>query len=159
MIQRSAAEIRNELKNLEKPELIKLLTQLISSKKENKEYINYLLFYSNDSNESIESFKNSIQSEFELIPSLDKFYAKKSIRKILRQTVRYVKYCNNTEHAIELLLCFCKAYKSKGVNSSKNQVLQNMYVMQLQKAQKLLKSLHEDLQYDYQREIDSLQLS
>jgi hypothetical protein len=46
--------------------------------------------------------------------------------------------------------------KRSGIPYQKATVLVNLYEQQLKKINTALKQLHEDLQYDYQRELDLL---
>ncbi|HUM45608.1 MAG TPA: hypothetical protein PLD84_01695, partial [Chitinophagales bacterium] len=57
---------------------------------------------------------------------------------------------------ITLLLCYCSNLKQSGIPIRKSAALVNLYETQLKKINKLLPLLHEDLQYDFQREIAGL---
>ena len=57
---------------------------------------------------------------------------------------------------VELLIYFCTKLNDSGIPFEKNQVILNMYNTQIKKVQVLLKSLHEDLQYDFLKELKRL---
>ena len=53
----SVHQIKNEIKHLEKTELMELCLKLAKFKKENKELLNYLLFEADDEAHFIETIK------------------------------------------------------------------------------------------------------
>jgi hypothetical protein len=57
---------------------------------------------------------------------------------------------------VDLLIYFCRKLKNSGVHINKSVVLTNLYLRQIQKIKKALATLHEDLQYDYEEELKSL---
>lgn len=142
-------EIKQELNHLSSVELQDLCLRLSRFKKENKELLTYLLFEASDEDGYIESVKQHIDEQFELINTKSIFYIRKSMRKILTHTKKYIRYSKKKETEIELLLYFCQKQKSFTPSIKRSTQLQNMYTRQILLIKKNVLTLHEDLQYDY----------
>ena len=84
------------------------------------------------------------------------YLAKKSIRKILRTINKYIRYSGSKETEVELRIHYCRTLVDSGIPFRKSQVLLNLYNNQLKKIETAVASLHEDLQYDYRKEISDL---
>ena len=153
----SINELKQELANLPPDELVEICVHLAKFKKENKELMNYLLFESNDEHGYIEMVKKEIGEQFTEINQSNLYFAKKSIRKILRTTGKYIKYTASKEMEIELLLHFCHTLKASGIPFHNSTALTNLYQAQLKKISKTISTLHEDLQYDYLKMLKRLQ--
>ncbi|WP_248722839.1 hypothetical protein [Seonamhaeicola sp. ML3] len=153
----SVKEIRQELKDLSPTEIQNICLRLSRFKKENKELLTYLLFESHDEAGYIESVKNHINESFEIINTDSYYYIRKSVRKILRNVKKYIRYSQKKETEVELLLYFCKKLKTFKPTINKSTQLQNMYLRQLNLAKKQLANLHEDLQYDFNLVIEELE--
>lgn len=152
----SAVTIKKELKHLSSNELSELCLRLSRFKKENKELLTYLLFESHNESGYIESVKTYVDDEFEIINRDSYFYIRKSVRKILRNVKKYVRYSQNKETEVELLLYFCEKLKHFEPTIKRSTQLQNMYNRQLLLAKKIISNLHEDLQYDYNLMLEDL---
>ena len=85
------------------------------------------------------------------------FFAKKTVRKILRIANKHIRYMGSPQAETELLLHFCSRLKGTGLIVYKNTVLSNLYQNQFKKMYKVLETLHEDLQYDYLKEVNKLE--
>lgn len=149
-------QIKDELSYKNSTELIELCLRLSKFKKENKELLTYLLFESSDEEMYVESVKAQIDSLFSEINIKSYFYIRKSVRKILTLTKKFIRYSQKKETEVELLLYFCKKLKNFKPSIKKSVRLQNVYNRQVESIQKTLKTLHEDLQYDYQLELKDL---
>ena len=149
-------QIKDELSYKNSNELIDLCLRLSKFKKENKELLTYLLFESSDEEFYIESVKEQIDDLFSEINIKSYFYIRKSVRKILTLTKKFIRYSQKKETEVELLLYFCKKLKNFKPSIKKSVRLQNVYNRQVESIQKTLKTLHEDLQYDYQLELENL---
>lgn len=154
----SVAAIKKELGNLSPKVLKELCLRLAKYKKENKELLSYLLFEAQNEENFIRSVQEEIEEGFDTMNKANLYWAKKSIRKILRTTARYIKYSGNKQTETELLLYFCRKMKTSGVAFRQSTTLLNLYQAQLKKIDKALASLHEDLQYDYASERAGLSL-
>ena len=149
-------EIKQELMNLPGNTLIEFCLRLAKFKKENKELLTYLLFEANDEAGYIKCIKTDMEQEFESINTSNIYYAKKSLRKILRNTNKYIRYSGSRQTEIELLLFYCQLLNKSGIPIQKSPVLINLYQSQLKKLNKTIDTLHEDLQYDYQKKLKEL---
>jgi hypothetical protein len=130
--------------------------RLARFKKENKELLTYLLFEANDIEAYISGVKQEIDEGFAEINTSSIYFAKKSLRKILRVTNKYIRYTGNKQAEIELLLYFCFKLKQSGIAFHKSNALNNLYHAQLKKIKAAIATMHEDLQYDYLRQADQL---
>ena len=154
----SLKEIKNELETRDPKELVDLAVALAKYKKENKELLTYLLFQSVDEEEYIENVKTEIKNQFKLINKTNIFFAKKSIRKALRIANKYIKYSGKKETEVELLIYFNTLFKETGIPFQNSAAMSNLYNRQMLRINKALKSIHEDLQYDYKKELAKLEV-
>lgn len=148
--------IKDELSYKNSKELIELCLRLSKFKKENKELLTYLLFESDNEENYIESVKEQMDDLFEQINTNSYFYIRKSVRKILTLTKKFIRYSQKKETEVELLLFFCQKLKNFRPSIKNSLQLQNMFDRQVILIQKAVGTLHEDLQYDFQQEIEEL---
>ena len=149
-------EIKQELTNLSPSRLAELCLRLAKFKKDNKELLTYLLFESADLCEYIGNVKKEIDLEFKELPKPNLYLTKKSLRKILRLTTKNIRYTGSPQAEVELLTYFCARVKESGIPIQNSPVLTNLYQMQLKKINAVIDTMHEDLQYDYLREVKKL---
>ena len=149
-------ELKSELGNTPPEQLVELCVRLAKFKKENKELLTYLLFEAFDENAYIENIKKEVIAQFEEINMSSLYFAKKSLRKILRTLNKFIRYTGNTETEVKLLLFFCRTLKDSGIPIKRNAVINNMYQGQLKKIAKAISTMHEDLQYEYVKELEEL---
>lgn len=152
----SLAEIKKELKSRDPNEIMEICLRLGRFKKDNKELMTYLLFDAQDEQSYIEAIQYEIDDLMEEINTSHIYYAKKGLRKILRNLNKYIRYSGNKQTELEVLLHFCKAIKKSGIELSRSTSLINMYERQTIKVNKALSGLHEDIQADYRQEIEQL---
>ena len=150
------AQLKKELQHHSPDELLAICLRLARFKKENKELLTYLLFEAGHESGYIESIKLEVDAEFEDINTKSFFYIKKSVRKILRNLKKYIRYSGNKDTEVELLLYFCEKLKAFRPSIKKNPALYNLYQRQLDYLDKKLAALHEDLQYDHGLVLDEL---
>lgn len=153
----SIVTIKKELKHLPKEDLLALCLRLGKFKKENKALLTYLLFEAHDEDGYIDSVKSSLDELFDGINTDSYFYMKKTIRKILRQIRIYSRYSNKKSTEVELLLYFCEQLNELKPSIHRNKTLSNLYQRQVLALQKKISVLHEDLQYDYNLQLETLQ--
>ncbi len=146
-------ELKEELNNRPQKELLELCLRLSKFKKENKELLTYLLYEESDEAAFIQSVKREIEQEFEGINRTSYYFIKKSVRKILRNTKKYIRYSKKKETEVELLIYFCLELKKMKPSIKRNMVLQNIFNRQIETIKKAISTLHEDLQYDYEIEL------
>jgi hypothetical protein len=144
-------EIKEALQSLPPGKLLETTLRLAKFKKENKELLSYLLFESDDTSRYVGELKNEMDTEFAGMNVSHVYFAKKTLRKILRNINKQARYMTDKAAEVELLLHYLRLLKDSGLPVSKTPVLMNLYLGQLKKAKKLIESLHEDLQYEYQR--------
>lgn len=154
----SVHELRQELLQMQAAELTELCLRLAKYKKENKELLTYLMFEAHDEQGFIQSVKKEVDEQFEQINQSNLYYVKKTLRKILRNVNKHIKYSGSSQVTVDLLIYFCKSIQETGIPIEKNAIIANLYKGQLEKINKTVLSLHEDLQHDYSREVASLAL-
>lgn len=154
----SLNEIKTELGHYGNDELVDLCMRLAKYKKDNKELLTYLLFEAIDENSFIESIKKEIDCSLDEMNRSTLYFAKKTIRKILRFTNKYIKYSGSKQTEVELLIYFCSKLKASGLPVESNNIIFNIYIRQIQRIKKALSGLHEDLQFDYKDDLESLAL-
>jgi len=152
----SVQELKQELKQLPPGQLVELCLRLSRFKKENKELLTYLLFEAHQEADFVKGIKEEIDDNFSEINRSHLYFAKKSLRKIVRIINKYCRYSNVTETELELRLYFCTTLKNSGIPINQNPVIKNLYNTQIKKSEQLIESLHEDLQYEFRREFKKL---
>ena len=150
------AHIKKELKEKGSEELMQLCLRLARFKKDNKELLTYLLFEMNDEQAYVSSIQNYIDEALEETNTSHFYFAKKTIRKVLRNVNKMIRYSGNKQTEVEVLIHFCRALKALPLAIERSTVLSNLFDRQVAKIRKTLNSLHEDLQADYLLELDDL---
>ena len=148
--------IKTELDLLHPDRVKALCLQMAKFRKENKELLSYLLFESDDEQTYLKDIKTEMDELFTEINKSNLYFAKKTIRKILRIANKYIKYSGSKQTEVEILIHFCKVCKKSGIAFPVNTALGNIYQRQITKINKALAMLHEDLQFDYSTEIRNL---
>ena len=152
----SLHELKCALKTIPPAQLLDVCLHLAKYKKENKELLSYLLFEADNEAAYILSVKDLINSQLEDVNISNLYFAKKTIRKILRTASKYIKYSGSRQTEAELLLFFCKKLKNSDMPLHTSLTINNLYQRQIQKIEKALATMHEDLQYDYREELKPL---
>jgi hypothetical protein len=152
----TVSQIKKELTYRSPEEITALCLRLARFKKENKELLTYLLFESDNEEGYVDQAKEYITEAFSEINNDRFYYVKKSIRKILRETKKFIRYSAVKETEVALLLFFCEELRGFTPSIKKSTTMRNLYERQLAMAEKKTETLHEDLQYDYQQEIEEL---
>jgi hypothetical protein len=149
-------ELKQELQAEKPARLTELCLRLARFKKENKELLTYLLFEAQDEQGFIKNVKEEISLLFEDINLSQLYFARKSLRKIVRIINKYCRYSGEKETETELRIFFCRLLKESGIPIQQNPVINNLYLGQLKKINTLLATIHEDLQYDYRQSMEGL---
>jgi hypothetical protein len=150
-------ELKSELTHLPTKQLVELCLRLGKFKKENKELLTYLIFEADDERAYIASVKMDMDEQMATIPVDNNLYlVKKSLRKILRTVTKYIRFAGSKTVEVELLLHYCTLFQESSMPLHDSTALLNLYQAQLKKINKVLPALHEDLQYDYRRTLESL---
>ncbi len=149
-------QLKETLNHNSHSDLVDLCLHLSRFKKENKELLSYILFQSADQANFIKSVAQEIFEQFSQINTSSYYYIKKSVRKILKRIKTYIRYSKQKETEIELLLYFCTQLKTMQPAMTQNASLIAIYERQILHIKKVISSLHEDLQYDYNLQINTL---
>ena len=152
----SISQLQKELKELEPQEVLELCMRLTKYKKENKELLSYLIFEAHDEKMYIKGIKEEIDIMFQEMNRSTTYLIKKSLRKILRFTNKFIKYSGSKQTEVELKLYFCGKIKESSIRIDSSTMLSNLYNREIEKIKSTIEKLHEDLQYDYKEELDSL---
>jgi hypothetical protein len=148
--------LKDALKERSGDELLEYCLRLARFKKENKELLTYLLFEAEDEKGYVQTVKELVDDHFDLINRTNLYFIKKGIRKILREIKKFIRYSNQKETEVQLLLYFCEKLKNFTPSVYRSTVLQNLYDRQIAMIRKKVTALHEDLQYDYGLELEKL---
>ncbi len=152
----SLADIKKELSHLSQAQLIEVCLRVSKFKKINKELVNYLLFEAHDEEAYREKVKTIIDIRFAEMPLTNMFFSTKYLRKTLRLTKQYIQYSINKQTEIELLIYFCDRLLITPIKIKKYPAISNLLERLLEKIAKEIAKLHEDLQYDYSKELEKL---
>ena len=153
------SDLKKELKLLPASDLVDICVSLAKYKKDNKDFLGFLLVDSYDKPGYINDIKGEIDEHFEALknqPNL--YYIKKSLRKLLRVLVKYTKYGNDKAMTCDLYIYFCQRLRDSKIPIKKSDALIKLYEQQLKKIKKNIEALHEDLQGDYNRDLEALTL-
>jgi hypothetical protein len=152
----SIHEIRQELNSLPASRLSELCLRLAKFRKDNKELLSFLLFESGDLTAYIGQVKQEIDEGFEDLPKPNLYLTKKTLRKVLRGTLKHIRYIGSAPAEVELLAYFLRKIRVSRIPVSESPVLSNLYRQQLRKVHAAMETLHEDLQFDYRRLVKEL---
>jgi hypothetical protein len=153
----SVKELREELKQREERDLVEVILRLSRFKKENKELLTYLLFESDSEGSYIDSVKTQVDELFLAINTSNIYYAKKGVRKVLREVKKYIRYSGNKETEVILLIHFCSALQESHPKLLRSKIIKDLVKRQVLLARVRVSTLHEDLQHDYERELNLLE--
>jgi hypothetical protein len=154
----STKEIKQELQHLEKADLIELCLNLVKAKKFNKELVHVMLFEQNNLHDYIQEIKADTALLFDDVHRTNAFYAKKTLRKIVKHCNNYCQFANEPIVYVDVLLHFCDCFKETVPSLFKNPVTENIYKSQFKKALKYIAMLHEEEQYDYKKQLENLKV-
>ena len=154
----SIHELKTDLGHLNQKELIAICLRMAKYKKENKELLSYLLREADNEAHYVQKLKEEITNQFEGVNVSSTYITKKSLRKILRYLDRFIKYSGNKESEIDLRIHYCTELKNSGVRIDRSVLISNIYNRQMERIQKRLAEIHEDLRFDFEEEIRENQL-
>lgn len=148
-------QIKKELQHIPQEQMAELCLRLVRYKKENKELLAYLLFEANNEQGFIESIKAEAGFMFSQLPAQSYFTAK-GLRKILKLLTKYTKFIGSKPAEIDLLLNFCQGYLQYVIKQTSYKPIRLIFIRQLEKVKTAIGKLHEDLQFDYSQEYNTL---
>ena len=149
-------ELKKELKERDRDEILELCLRLCRFKKENKELLTYLLFEAHDESGYIDQVRELIDEKFDQVNRKSPYFVKKSIRSILTMCRKYIRYSKNKETEVELLLYFCQKIQDFKPSLKHNRKVWTLQQRLLEQIENKIGALHEDLQYDYRLELEEL---
>jgi len=153
----SLQELKQELQEQSPKQLLDLCLHLAKYKKDNKEYLSYLLFHAHDEEGFVEQVKTETDKLFiELQEQKNLYYIKKGLRRILRILNKYCKYLDEKKNVTEIQFYFFKKIHEARIPVHKDKRLENLYNGQLKKIGVLVSALHEDLRADYVRDLENI---
>jgi hypothetical protein len=155
----SLQELKKELKELSPKQLSELCLALAKYKKDNKEYLSYLLFQSHNKESFASQIKKETDDFFEELQSQKNlYYIRKSLRARLRFLNKYCRYINDKATTADMLIYFLQKIKEHRIPIHHSARLQNLFDAQVKKIKSVIATLHEDLQADYLRELDEVEI-
>lgn len=149
----SINDIRKTLLSREPHELTAICLRLAKYKKENKELLSYILYDSDDEQVYIDNLKQEVDELFDMLVYTSAYKYTKQIRKILRYINKHIKYSGLPATQVDLLVYFCQKLRKKMRHVT---ALETIYTQQLKKIDTALSKLHEDIQYDYAKQVEDL---
>jgi hypothetical protein len=149
------SDLKKELLELSKPELIQLCLRVAKLKRENKELLAYLIFDSEDPLFYAQKLKPEIKEVFEQ-PFQHAYYLTKSIRKAMRLITKYYRFTSNKQGETELLIYLVEEFYLSWRNDYRYQALGKVIYRCLEKAQSNLKKIDEDFRADFENPIIEL---
>jgi len=152
----SLSTLKKEIQNLPHELIVQYLVRMAKYKTENKELLSYLIFNAYDQQTYLEEVKEEINQQFKSLNKSNLYLAKKTIRKALKTTNKYIKFSGVKQTELDLLIYFCIKLKATGLRLQHGKVLGNLYLRQIERIDTVLGSLHEDLQLDYAEEIKKI---
>ena len=152
----TVTELKKELKTRSQEDLVEICLKLSKFKKENKELLTYLLYEADNEQLYIANVKQEIELQFLEINRKTPYFIKKSVRKVLRNTKKYIRYSKQKETEVELLMHFSWTLKNMKPSIRRDSVLTNIFLRQIEVITNNINALHEDLQFDYERELEDL---
>lgn len=159
MVAATSKTIKDSLDSKSSKELKELLHRLLRFKKENKELATYLLFYEQEESEFVADAKVAITAQFEEVNTKTVFYAKKGLRKMIRIAAKFSKYSSDKTTTIELGLHIANHLSNLPKQLKSSPLIKNMYTANLKKINNTLETLHDDIQFDYKKELQNLAIS
>ncbi|NCU04255.1 MAG: hypothetical protein GXC73_09740 [Chitinophagaceae bacterium] len=149
-------EIKLELQQLPQSKVTELCLRLARFKKENKELLTYLLFEADDTALYIKHVNEEVDELFEEVNTGNAYYAKKTVRKIVRIATKYIRFSGSETVEAEVLIHVCEKITGLGRGINLNATITNIYKAQVKKIEKAVAAMHEDLQYDYVKQVKKL---
>ncbi len=149
-------ELKKELTQLMPSKVLEICLRMARFKKENKELLTYLLFEAQNEEAYIQSIRHELDEEMARVKSGSIYLTKKSLRKVLRQLDKYIRYSGNKKTEATLRIYFLRKMKEVKIPVHSSTVLANIYNSQLKKIESAVSKLHEDLQYDFGLELEEL---
>src|SRR5690554_5013499 len=150
------AEIKKELQHLSSKELIDLISDLSKFSTDNKLFLYFKLYGREQPGLFAEMVQEELIEDFRNGNQRNAHYAKKSAQAIRRKLNKYLKFTKDKPTQVELISFFCEMLYEYGYLMYRHPVIENLYLLQVGKVERLLGQMHEDLQYDYRGKLMEL---
>lgn len=150
----SLNEIRKELILKSPLELHEICLKLAKFDVKSKEYLSYIVFESDNIELYISKIKSELDESFtEKFPT-NTYYLKKELQKRLKRTTKLIKFSSDKRVETEILLHWILCTRKAKIAIQSSQVLINMEQRILKKIESAISKMHEDLQFDYQQQLE-----
>jgi hypothetical protein len=156
MINPKITEIKKAINYLDEKELKSLLLDIIGFTTDNKRYAYFKLHEQQDEGFFLAETKELLLQEFTKCYHTNYWTGKKLLQKLRGILNKLLKFTKRKDQQLELIIYFCQQAEAFGYLRYKHPVIQNLYAVQLKKAESLISKLHEDLQYDYEQQLEEL---
>lgn len=152
----SLAEIKKELQHLSEKELITLIADLSKFSTDNKLFLYFQLYGREQPDLFAEMVQEELVHQFHTANTQNSYFAKKSAQGIRRKLNKYLKFSKDKAVQVDLIVFFCEMLAEYGYLKHRHPVIENLYLMQVGKVERLLNNMHEDLQFDYQDKLKDI---
>jgi len=152
----SLAAIKKELSYLDEKELCSLILDLSKFTRDNKAFLYFKLNERDQPSLFVDTVKEELDELFQTANTTSFYLTKKSSQTIRRKLNKALKFSANKTDQIELILFFCEKLKTYGYLKFNHPVISNLFQMQIQKAEKLILKLEDDLRYDYTQLLEQI---
>jgi hypothetical protein len=131
---------------------------LAKHKKENKELLSYLLFESDNDDLYAEKVKEELEVGFRELEKRYSVQNKKKLAKSIRLMDKHIKFVGSKRFEAQMRIYLCSQIKTLTPSFRQHSVIQGVYQRQIDKINKAIDTLHEDLQYDFRERMQDLSL-
>ncbi len=146
------SQLKKELAQLDRDELLDVCVRMAKFKVESKELLTYLLMRADDEIGYANDLCNELDEHLETPGRIHK----KTLRKVVRWMDKSLRYSGDKETELQVRIHFCQRIKHKGIHFGNCRVSANMYATQLKKIDKVICKVHPDLQFDYSQQLSAL---
>lgn len=146
---------KKEIAKLDNKHLAEICIRLAKHKTENKELLNYLLFFSYDNELYIEDLKQDIAIVFNHLP-IGEYASTVQLKKLILRLNKHLKFVADKSREAEIITNFCHTFMEHiNIRSHYSPLIQVLY-RQFSKLNKVILKLDEDLQFDYQQPTEEI---
>jgi hypothetical protein len=151
-------DIKNEIKELPPKRLAELCVALAKFRKENKEYLGYLLFDEATREDYVREVISEVTSAvMDIERTQTPYFTKKNLRRIQRLITRHCRFMADPVPTAEVHIAFVKAIAESSIPFRKHLQLSNIYHQELRKVRAAIDGMHEDLRGDFEKELAGLE--
>ena len=152
----SLAKIKKDLARLNHDDLVEIVSNMAKFTRDNKMFLYFQIYGKDQPSLFTEMVLEELKMEFLKANKGNYFSAKKSAQGIRRKLNKYLKFTRDKSLHVELIAYYCKGLYEFGYLDFAHPVIENIYQLQIGKMEKILSHMHEDLQFDYQGQVEAL---